>query len=235
MTPEGRVKKMVKKALDTLGPDCWRFMPVQTGFGVPALDFLACIRGKFVAIETKAPGKKLTDMQEATKAAMEAAGGIVLVVWDEGSLAIAVKIILALEFSGYDKCREAAGWANLSEIPATMELSDHGRHVQYDGAAARTGTQRPPAENKRTQQQYLRQQQLAQAAGGATGGDHGAPAEPPQGRAEPSAHRKNQRVTATVTYRCACCGDTVNHPSMLRSIPWCANPGCDLPMNRVVY
>lgn len=99
MTPEGRVKKMVKKALDRLGADCWRFMPVQTGFGSPALDYLLSIRGRFVAIETKAPGKKLTPLQEGTKAAIEAAGGIVLVVWDEGTLAIAMKIILALEFA----------------------------------------------------------------------------------------------------------------------------------------
>lgn len=99
MTPEGRVKKMVKVALTKLGDDCWRFMPVQAGFGSVALDFLSCVRGRFVAIETKAPGKKLTPLQEGTKAAIEAAGGIVLVVWDEGSLAIAMKIILALEFA----------------------------------------------------------------------------------------------------------------------------------------
>jgi hypothetical protein len=102
VTPEGRVKAKVKKALDTLGTDCWRFMPVQTGFGTPALDFLLSIRGRFVAIETKAPGKKLTPLQEGTKAAIEAAGGIVLVVWDESSLAIAMKIILALEFAPHD-------------------------------------------------------------------------------------------------------------------------------------
>lgn len=109
MTPEGRVKKQVKAALDKLGADCWRFMPVQTGFGSPALDYLLSIRGRFVAIETKAPGKKLTPLQEGTKAAIEAAGGIVLVVWDEGSLAIAMKIILALEFAPRDNQSTLAG------------------------------------------------------------------------------------------------------------------------------
>lgn len=98
MTPEGRVKNLVKKALNALGEDCWRFMPVQTGFGAPALDFLICYRGRFISIETKAPGKKLTPMQQGTKAAMEAAGGLVFEVWDESSLAIAMKIILAVEF-----------------------------------------------------------------------------------------------------------------------------------------
>ena len=75
MTPEGRVKKIVKKALDLLGDECWRFMPVQSGYGSVALDFLHAVRGRFVAIETKAPGKDLTPLQESTKAAIEAAGG----------------------------------------------------------------------------------------------------------------------------------------------------------------
>lgn len=56
-TPEAKVKKMVNKALSMLGADCWRFMPVQTGFGTPALDYLLAIRGRFVAIETKKPGE----------------------------------------------------------------------------------------------------------------------------------------------------------------------------------
>ena len=90
---------MVNKALKTLGPECWKFMPVQSGYGTVALDYLLSIRGRFVAIETKAPGKSLTPLQEGTKAAIEEAGGIVLVVWDESSLAIAMKIILALEFA----------------------------------------------------------------------------------------------------------------------------------------
>lgn len=99
MTPEGRVKKMVKGALDRLGSDCWRFMPVQSGYGSVALDYLIAVKGRFVAIETKAPGKRLTSLQESTKAAIEAAGGLVFVVWDETSLELAMKIILALEFA----------------------------------------------------------------------------------------------------------------------------------------
>lgn len=115
MTPEGRVKRMVKKALDTLGADCWRFMPVQTGYGGAALDYLLSIRGHFVAIETKAPGKKLTPMQETTKAAIEAAGGLVFVVWDETSLELALKIMLALEFGNVPKGAKALS-ENLSAI-----------------------------------------------------------------------------------------------------------------------
>jgi hypothetical protein len=100
MTPEGRVKKKVNTALKVFGADCYRFMPVQSGLGAKTLDYLLAIRGRFVAIETKAPGNKLTPLQEGTKAAIEAAGGLVFVVWDETSLELAMKILLALE---YDK------------------------------------------------------------------------------------------------------------------------------------
>ncbi len=72
--------------LKALGADCYRFMPVQSGYGSPALDYLLCYKGRFVAIETKAPGKKLTSLQESTKASMEAAGALVLVVDDDESL-----------------------------------------------------------------------------------------------------------------------------------------------------
>lgn len=90
MTPEGRVKQKVNAALKKLGASCWRFMPVQTGYGSPALDYLLSYKGRFVAIETKAKGKKLTTLQERTKEDLEAAGALVLVVDDDDSLAFAL-------------------------------------------------------------------------------------------------------------------------------------------------
>lgn len=55
-TPEGLLKKAVKKALTEQG--FWYFMPMQNGMGVVGIpDFIVCARGLFVAIETKAPGK----------------------------------------------------------------------------------------------------------------------------------------------------------------------------------
>ena len=86
MTPEGKVKAKVKRALDKLLYQ-YRFMAVQNGMGAPALDFFCCISGKFVAIETKVPGKGLTPRQEATKRDIEAACGLVCVIWDDASLA----------------------------------------------------------------------------------------------------------------------------------------------------
>ena len=79
MTPEGRIKAKLKRELDKL-PNVYRFMPVQNGMGAPALDFYLCIEGGFVAIETKAPGKKLTPRQEATRDNITAAGGTVYVI-----------------------------------------------------------------------------------------------------------------------------------------------------------
>jgi len=55
-TPEGRVKDAVKKLLKRHG--IYFFMPMQNGMGVVGIpDIIACWDGKFLAIETKAPGK----------------------------------------------------------------------------------------------------------------------------------------------------------------------------------
>jgi hypothetical protein len=57
MTPEGRVKEAVKRVLKARG--IWFFMPMQNGFGVVGIpDFICCWKGQFLAIETKAPGKR---------------------------------------------------------------------------------------------------------------------------------------------------------------------------------
>lgn len=96
MTPEGRVKAKVNKALNELGSMVYRFMPVQNGMGRPSLDYLLCVNGRFVSIETKAPGGKLTPRQVITKSEIEDAGGLVYVVSDDASLTVAVNAIRAL-------------------------------------------------------------------------------------------------------------------------------------------
>lgn len=85
-TPEGRVKAMLKRKMKVAFPKAWAFMPVQSGYGAPALDFIFCIDGVFVTIETKKdPKAKLTPTQESTAAAIAVAGGVVLRVHDEAS------------------------------------------------------------------------------------------------------------------------------------------------------
>lgn len=72
-TPEGKLKDQVKAFLKERG--AYYHMPVQTGYGVPTLDFVGCYQGQFFAIETKAKGREPTPRQRATIRAMCDAGG----------------------------------------------------------------------------------------------------------------------------------------------------------------
>lgn len=80
-TPEGKVKDQVKKLLKAHG--VYQHWPVQTGYGAACLDCHACHLGRYFAVETKAPGKKLTPRQEATKADVEEAGGEVFIIGEK--------------------------------------------------------------------------------------------------------------------------------------------------------
>lgn len=87
LTPEGRVKEAVKKLLKAHG--IWYYMPVQNGMGVVGIpDFVCCDHGLFLAIETKAPGKRnnLSPNQVKRIAEIRNAGGAVLVVDDPQQL-----------------------------------------------------------------------------------------------------------------------------------------------------
>ena len=56
-TPEAKVKDKIKAYLKTLA-DCFFFSPIGGPFtqaGIP--DIVVCLKGKFVGIEVKAPGK----------------------------------------------------------------------------------------------------------------------------------------------------------------------------------
>ena len=82
-TPEGKVKDAVKKELVSRG--IWYFMPAANGFGKVGIpDIICCYQGKFLAIETKAPGKRnnTTPNQDARIDEIRAAKGWALVVDD---------------------------------------------------------------------------------------------------------------------------------------------------------
>lgn len=89
-TPEGKVKDRCKALLKKYG--AWYFMPVQSGYGVAGVpDILCCLppHGKFLAIETKAPGK-LSTLRPAQKMQIEAirsAKGYAMVIDDAELLA----------------------------------------------------------------------------------------------------------------------------------------------------
>ena len=83
MTPEGRVKAAVKRYLTGIG--AWYAMPMGTGYGSSGVpDFLVCWKGKFFALETKAPGKRnnTTVLQKVQLSAIQAANGTALVIDD---------------------------------------------------------------------------------------------------------------------------------------------------------
>ena len=89
MTPEAKVKDAVKKYLKAHG--IWYYMPVQNGMGVVGIpDIIACWRGRFLAIETKAPGKRAntTANQERVIAEIIAHDGMAIVVDDVSQLAV---------------------------------------------------------------------------------------------------------------------------------------------------
>lgn len=89
MTPEGKIKRKVNEALKKFGNHVWKFMPVQaSAFGMPALDYLVCFRGRFIGIETKAPGKHPSPRQLGTIASINAAGGLTFVIDGDEALDI---------------------------------------------------------------------------------------------------------------------------------------------------
>lgn len=86
-TPEGRVKDKVKKLLKARG--IWYYMPMQNGMGVVGIpDLICCYGGRFLAIETKAPGKKrnLTPNQQRRISEILEAGGWAIVIDDPAEL-----------------------------------------------------------------------------------------------------------------------------------------------------
>ena len=83
MTPEGKVKKKVKDYLVSIG--AWYYMPVSNGMGRSGCpDILVCYKGRFMAFETKAPGKlkNTTPNQDREIAGINAAEGLAIVVDD---------------------------------------------------------------------------------------------------------------------------------------------------------
>lgn len=81
-TPEKKVKKRVRAVLDRMG--AYYVMPVTGGYGNSgAPDFLICLQGKFIGIETKAGKGKTTALQELNLKSIGEAGGIALVIRED--------------------------------------------------------------------------------------------------------------------------------------------------------
>lgn len=79
MTPEGKVKKDVKALF--AARNVHYTMPVSNGMGKMGQgDFIACVNGRYLSVETKAEGKKMTTLQELNAEKVRAAGGIAVVI-----------------------------------------------------------------------------------------------------------------------------------------------------------
>jgi len=81
MTPEGRVKKVVRKYLDDFGGRCYYFMPATGGYGKSGVpDIVGCYLGMFFGIELKAGNNKPTPLQEKNLQQITNTRGLAIVV-----------------------------------------------------------------------------------------------------------------------------------------------------------
>ena len=82
---EAWTKDQIKRMLKEF--KIWYFMPASGRFGKAGVpDFVCCVKGKFLGIETKTLGKKPTDIQSACHDKIRNSGGRVSVI-DETGLA----------------------------------------------------------------------------------------------------------------------------------------------------
>jgi len=78
-TPEKKVKEKCVKIIKE--HDVYYFFPQMNGMGRAGIpDIICCANGKFLAIECKAGKGKTTALQDREIAAIQAAGGVALVV-----------------------------------------------------------------------------------------------------------------------------------------------------------
>ncbi len=90
MTPEGKVKKQVKKILDDIG--AYHFSPMSGGFGRSgAPDIIACYKGKFIGIECKAGKNEPTLLQKHNIKEIQRNQGLAIVVNEDN-----IEALLAL-------------------------------------------------------------------------------------------------------------------------------------------
>lgn len=82
LTPEGRIKAAITALLKAYKRDheLWYYMPVPSGYGSTALDYLGVVYGKPFAVEAKRPRGKPTPRQWLTIKALQRAGAAVFLV-----------------------------------------------------------------------------------------------------------------------------------------------------------
>ena len=94
MKREEHVKAAVKNLFQKYG--AWYTMPMGQMFGKAGVpDFLACHKGRMIAVETKFGSNKPTALQKHELAGIQASGGVALVINEKnlGALEVILKEI----------------------------------------------------------------------------------------------------------------------------------------------
>ena len=101
-TPEKKVKNKVVSILKEVG--AYHFYPVASGYGSAGIpDLVACIRGKFIGIECKANGGKVTALQEKNLMQIINNGGYSFIVDETGIGAFKLMLMTIAEGKGVVK------------------------------------------------------------------------------------------------------------------------------------
>ena len=75
--PEKDIVAAIRRYLATLGEDVFFWKEHGGAYGTSGVpDIICCYRGRFLGLEVKQPGGRLTPLQERTLARINAAGGI---------------------------------------------------------------------------------------------------------------------------------------------------------------
>lgn len=123
---EKQVKQYVKQVLDRV--EAFYFMPsmgMYGGAGVP--DFVVCLNGVFISIETKAGRNKPTQLQNLAMSKVRAAKGITLVVNDSNMGELEPLLVCIKTLSNLDTASVVAG--------KVYELADSGGVVWIEDVA----------------------------------------------------------------------------------------------------
>ena len=75
--PEKDIVAAIRRYLSTLGEDVFFWKEHGGAYGTSGVpDIICCYRGRFLGLEVKRPGGRLTPLQKRTLARINAAGGI---------------------------------------------------------------------------------------------------------------------------------------------------------------
>lgn len=122
---EADVKKAVKEIVLDFAPNTHIFMPVQSGYGSPDLDFILSVNGYAFRIETKVNGKQPSERQLMTAAKLQAAG--VPVIWIDQNNLEDVAVIMDLLLVGQQGEALHVSWQSRRDY---ANRSEYGKQTQ---------------------------------------------------------------------------------------------------------